>query len=233
VALVTGAGRAGQIGPAVARGLGSAGAKVVIAARDARELEARAAELASAGITVAVAAGDLATPEGARAAVRVATERFGRLDVLVNVAGGLLNYGPVTDVALDAFDREFSANARTVFLVTQAAIPALRAAGGAVVNFASIAVSRPQARMVSYTAAKAAVAGMTQAFAKELTRDGIRVNAVAPSLARTAQNLADLKDDPKAKWVELADIVNAVLFLAGEESRGITGRVVPLTGQDL
>ena len=108
---------------------------------------------------------------------------------MVNVAGGLLNYGPVLDLKPERLELELAVNIKTTFYVSQAAIPALRdRGGGAIVNFASAAVFKPQSQMAAYTAAKSAVAGLTRALAKELRDDGIRVNAVAPGTMKTADN---------------------------------------------
>src|SRR5258708_5219121 len=98
VVLVTGVGRVGQIGHAVARGFGRAGAQLVIADVNAAGLADRAKEFTAEGFVVHAAAGDLTTPDAARRAVALARERFGGLDVVVNVAGGLVGYGPVLDL---------------------------------------------------------------------------------------------------------------------------------------
>ncbi len=160
VVLITGVGRVGQIGQAVARGFGAAGAQLVIAGHDATVVADRAKELTVSGVAVRAVAGDLTMPDAARRAVALAKQGFGGLDVVVNVAGGLLNYGPVLEVQPEQLDRELAVNLKTAFLVSQAAIPLLLArGGGAIVNFASVAVLKPQRHMASYSAAKAAVAG--------------------------------------------------------------------------
>lgn len=233
VALVTGVGRVGQIGHAVARGFAHAGATLVIADLSAQALAERAREFTTDGRVVRTAAGDLTTPAAARAAVAVAVEQCGGLDIVVNVAGGLVNYGPVADLGPDAFERELAINVKTTFYVSQAAIPALRQrGGGAIVNFTSIAFFKPQSQMASYSAAKFAVAGLTRALARELRDDRIRVNAVAPGMMRTADNVAQVKD-PNVRWVELADLVAAVLYLASDEARAVTGEILAVTGGDL
>ena len=231
VALITGVGRPGQIGQAIARGFGAAGAQLVIAGHDATIVADRAKELTAAGVTVRAVAGDLTTPEAARRAVALAKQEFGGLHVVVNVAGGLLNYGPALDVQPEQLERELAVNLKTAFLVSQAAIPLLleRGGGGAIVNFASIAVLKPQRHMASYIAAKAAVAGLTRALAREFSDRGVRVNAVAPGMMKTADNLAQVKD-PKVRWVELDQLVNAVLFLAGDGAGAITGEILPVAG---
>ena len=233
VALVTGVGRAGQIGYAVATGFARAGAQLVIADRTASAVEQRARELAAQGFAVQAAAGDLTTPEPARRAVAVARERFGGLDVVVNVAGGLVNYGPVLALGPEQLERELAVNVKTTFFMSQAAIPLLRErGGGAIVNFASVAVLKPQSQMASYIAAKAAVAGLTRALARELAGDRIRVNAVAPGTMRTGDNVAQIKD-PKVRWVELDDLVAAVLYLASDEARAVSGEILSVAGGDV
>lgn len=230
VAIVTGVGRVGQIGHAVARGLGRAGAKLVIVDVNAVGLADRVKELTAEGITVRHVAGDLTVPDTARRAVATATEQFGGLDVVVNVAGGLVNYGSALDLKPDQLERELAINVKTTFFTCQAALPALiERSGGAIVNFASVAVLKPQSQMASYTAAKAAVAGLTRALAREFRDKRIRVNAVAPGTMRTADNVAQMKD-AKVRWVELDELVGAVLYLASDEATAVTGEVLPVAG---
>lgn len=205
----------------------------MIAARDADELAARAKEFTGQGIAAKIAAGDLATPAGAAAAVATATREFGALHVVINVAGGMINYGPIAGVTADMLDRELGANVKTAFFVCQAAIPALRAGGGgAIVNFASISVTKSLNGMAAYTAAKSAVAGLTRALAREVRDWNIRVNAVAPATVRTATNVAQMKPDAKTRLVELAELVRAVLFLASDDAHAVTGQVLPVTGTE-
>lgn len=230
VALVTGVGRVGQIGHAVARGLGRAGAKLVIADVNAVGLADRAKEFTAEGITVRAVAGDLTAPGIAQRAVAAARAEFGGLDVAVNVAGGLVNFGPALDLKPDQLERELAINVKTTFFTCQAAIAALlERGGGAIVNFASVAVLKPQSQMASYSAAKSAVAGLTRALAREFRDSGIRVNAVAPGTMKTADNLAQMKD-AKVRWVELDELVNAVLYLASDEAKAITGEILPVAG---
>jgi NAD(P)-dependent dehydrogenase (short-subunit alcohol dehydrogenase family) len=232
VALITGVGRVGQIGHAVARGLGRAGAKLLLADVNAVGLADRAKEFTAEGIRAKTFAGDLTQPEAGRGAVALAQSHFGRLDVVVNVAGGFFSFGPFTEVTPEALDRELTVNFKTAFFVCQAAVPALLAGGaGAIVNFASIAVVRSLMHMAAYSAAKSAVAGLTRALAREYRDAGIRVNAVAPATVRTADNVAQMQPDPTAPLVELEEVVSTVLFLASDEASAITGQIVPITGK--
>ncbi len=143
VALVTGVGRAGQIGHAVALAFGEAGAKIVATDRNAVGLAERVKEFAAEGIDVRPAAGDLTEPDIAALAVETALKHFGRLDAVINVAGGLTTYGPVAQSGPDAFDREIAINLKTAYLVSRAAVEALAATKGSIVNFASVAYYRP------------------------------------------------------------------------------------------
>src|SRR5204863_3890407 len=224
VALVTGVGRVGQIGHAVARGLGRAGAKLLLADVNAVGLADRVKEFAADGIAAKASAGDLTQPEAAQAAAAAVQSQFGGLDILVNVAGGFFSYGPFTEVQPEALDRELAVNFKTAFFMCQAAIPPLLArGGGAIVNFASIAVVRSLMHMSAYSAAKSAVAGLTRELAREYRDAGIRVNAVAPATVRTADNVAQMGDNQAL--VELADVVKTVLFLASDEASAITGQI--------
>ncbi|MBI1967860.1 MAG: SDR family oxidoreductase [Gemmatimonadetes bacterium] len=234
VALVTGVGAVGQIGHAVAQGLGDAGAKLVLADRNAAGVVERMKELTAQGIDARASAGDLTGPPDAVTAVRMAVREFGGLDVVVNVAGGLINYGPVSDVSPEQLDLEMAINVKTAFFVCQAALPALAArGGGAIVNFASVAVVKPVSQLAAYSAAKAAVAGFTRALAAEVADRNIRVNAVAPATVRTAANVAQMQPGAAAHLVELDELVRAVLFLASDEASAITGQVLPVTGKEL
>jgi NAD(P)-dependent dehydrogenase (short-subunit alcohol dehydrogenase family) len=231
VVLVTGVGRVGQIGHAVARGMGRAGAKLLLADVNAVGLADRVKEFAAEGITAKASAGDLTQPEAARAAAAAAQAHFGGLDILVNVAGGFFSYGPFTEVKPEILDRELAVNFKTAFYMCQAAVPLLLArGGGSIVNFASLAVVQSLMHMSAYSAAKSAVAGLTRELAREYRDADIRVNAVAPAAVRTADNIAQMADS-KTPLVELDEVVNTVAFLASDEASAITGQIVPITGK--
>jgi NAD(P)-dependent dehydrogenase (short-subunit alcohol dehydrogenase family) len=232
VALVTGVGRVGQIGHAVARGLGRGGAKLLLADVNAVGLADRVKEFAAEGIAAKASAGDLTRPEAGRQAVAMAQAQFGGLDIVVNVAGGFFSYGPFTEITPETLDKELAINFKTAFFVCQAAVPALLTrGGGSIVSFASIAVVRSLMHMAAYSASKSAVAGMTRALAREYRDAGVRVNAVAPATVRTADNVAQMEPDAKTPLVEIDEVVQTVLFLASDAASAITGQIVPVTGK--
>jgi len=227
--LVTGVGRVGQIGHAVAEAFGRAGARLVICDISAVNVAARAKEFVAQGLECRAAAGDLTEPDVAQWAVEEAVQAYGRLDVVANVAGGLSAVKPVVESETEAFDREMAINVKTTYLVSRAAARVMvRQRRGAIVNFASIAAFHGRAEMAAYSAAKAGVAALTRSMALELREYGVRVNAVAPGTARTPENVASMAG-VAVRWVDIGDIVNAVLFLASDLAAGITSHVLPVS----
>jgi NAD(P)-dependent dehydrogenase (short-subunit alcohol dehydrogenase family) len=226
VVLVTGVGRAGQIGNAVALAFGQAGAKIVACDRNAVGVAERVREFAAQGVDARPCAGDLTEPDIAALAVEVALKHFGRLDVVVNVAGGLTTYGPISKMTVQGIDREIAINLKTAVLVSQAAIDALSRTRGCIINFSSIAYFTPQAPMAVYSAAKAAVAGFTRSLALELRDRDIRVHAVAPAMVRTVDNVAAV-GDAEAEYVEMEEITDGVMTLASPATSA-TGQILPI-----
>lgn len=227
VVLVTGVGRAGQIGNAVALAFGKAGAKIVACDQNAVGVAERVREFAAQGVDARPSAGDLTQPDIAALAVEVALKHFGRLDVVVNVAGGLTTYGPIERVTMQALDREIAINLKTAVLVSQAAIEALSRTQGCIINFSSIAYFNPQSPMAVYSAAKAAVAGFTRSLALELRDRKVRVNAVAPAMVRTVDNVAAMGDGD-AQYVEMREITDGVMALASPGT-ATTGQILPIS----
>lgn len=226
VALVTGVGRAGQIGNAVALAFGRAGAKIVACDLNAVGVAERVREFAALGVDARPCAGDLTHPDIAALAVEVALRHFGRLDVVVNVAGGLTTYGPIESLTVQDIDREVAINLKTTVLVSQAAIRALTETRGCIVNVASIAYFHPQSPMAVYSAAKAAVAGFTRSLALELADRHVRVNAIAPGMARTSDNVAAAGEG--AAYVEMEDLTRGILELAAPSPDAPSGEIRPI-----
>ena len=226
VVLVTGVGRAGQIGNAVALAFGQAGARIIACDLNAVGVAERVREFAALGVDARPCAGDLTQPDIAALAVEMSLRHFNRLDVVVNVAGGLTTYGPIEALTVGDMDREVAINLKTTMLVSQAAIKALTDTRGCIVNFASIAYFSPQSPMAVYSAAKAAVAGFTQSLALELKDRHVRVNAVAPGMTRTSDNVAAAGEG--AAYVELEDVTQGVMALATSGPNAPTGEIRPI-----
>jgi NAD(P)-dependent dehydrogenase (short-subunit alcohol dehydrogenase family) len=180
VALVTGASRG--IGRAIARALAREGAAVGLAARSTDELRALAGELGPRALAVPC---DVRRAEDAAAAVRAVAQRFGALHVLVNNAG-IACSGRLEEVTPEAWDEAFAVNLRGAFLMTRAAVPELRRAGGGdVVNVSSVAGLVANPGLSAYNATKFGLMGFTEALMLELRQDRIRVSAICPGSTDT------------------------------------------------
>jgi len=229
VVLVTGVGSRGQVGYAIAEAFLAEGARLVVTSRSA-DIEQAARELGSQGDVLGVAA-DLTRPEDVETLMKAVRERYGRLDVVINTAGGLRVIKPLAETTPAEWDDEVDRNARTAFLVSCAALPLLRESRGAIVNFASPAGERAVARLGAYSAGKAGVIALTRTMALEEKRHGVRVNAVAPGMIDTEANRRSVEDPAKVKWVTREEIARVVLFLAGEASSGISGETIRVLGE--
>lgn len=173
---------------------------------------------------------DLTDPAQAGQAIAAVIGRFGRLDALLNIAGGFV--WQTTDDADPAWDRMHALNVTTALNASRAALPHLKASDqGRIVNVGSAAALKAGAGMGAYGAAKAGVHALTQALAEELKATSVTVNAVLPSIIDTPANRKDMPDADPAQWVAPADLAAVILFLASPESRAMTGALVPVTGR--
>jgi NAD(P)-dependent dehydrogenase (short-subunit alcohol dehydrogenase family) len=159
------------------------------------------------------------------------TARYGRIDALMNIAGGFrLATLEASDAAL--WDLLFRINVQTAANAARAALPALKASGtGRIVNVGAGAALKAEAGMGPYAAAKSGVHRLTEALSQELKDAGVTVNAVLPSIIDTPQNRADMPKADFSRWVAPADLAEVILFLASEAARAVTGALVPVTGR--
>lgn len=228
-ALVTGVSGTGQVGQAVAEALAGAGASLAIAARTRANVEARAAELRSRGARVLAVAADLTVEQDVNDAINRMIGEYGRIDILVNLAGGLTRYKPAVEHSVDDWQHEMGNNLLSAFLCSRSAFIRMRdSGGGTIINFARAGL--PQANMVAYNCAKAGIEALTRTLALEGRDSGIRVNAVAPGLVDTASNIAAMKPKDLKQWAKREEIAHAVVFLASNASAGVSGQVLPVTG---
>lgn len=235
-AIVTGAGRG--IGAATAVALDAAGMRVALVARSTDQLAAVAATLTDDAVVITA---DLGTPEGPGAAVAGALDAFdGRIDVLVNNAGIGLRKDSDT-LTVEEMDLLWNVNVRSAMLMTGAVLPAMLAAGrGSIVSVSSISGLRGAPRRALYAATKAALDGMTRSLAMEYGPRGIRANCVAPgvvetemwteSLARPDVAAAVLAHIPTRRTSTPQEVADAIVFLASDASRAITGEVLSADG---
>ncbi|CAN5686637.1 SDR family oxidoreductase [soil metagenome] len=225
--VLTGVGRAGQVGEIVAKAFVDAGARLALIDRD-EQVTARADELARLGGSAAAHVCDLTNPDDVQAvASRIGSDSGGAIAALVNLAGGFAMSGPVADSDPAVLHKQIAINLTTAYTATRAFLPLLRAGEGAIVFFASASVlpDGSAKNMSGYAAAKAGVLALMRSVAAE-ELGAVRANALAPTQIRTAENVAAMGQD--AAYVEREAVAEAVLFLCSPASRHITGQAIKL-----
>jgi 7-alpha-hydroxysteroid dehydrogenase len=236
VAVVTGAGAG--IGRAIAQMFAGAGAAVVVSDLKPEAAEAVAAEITRAGSRAAGIACNVTNEKDLETVVKTALDRFGKLSILVNNAGG---GGPKPfDMPMGDFRWAYELNVFSLFRLTQLAAAHMAAAGnGAVLNISSMAGENKNQRMASYASSKAAVNHLTRNVAFDLGAMGIRVNAIAPGAIKTDALASVLNSDvektmlrhtPLGRLGEADDIAYAALFLCSPAAAWISGQVVTVSG---
>lgn len=243
VAVVTGAGSG--IGRAIAAALAAEGALVVSTDIDA----ARAEETRTAVGGTAALQLDVTSGESARSAIQKVERQIGPIDVLANNAG-VSTMAPIWDLTEREWDFNFDVNAKGVFLVTQAAIPAMmERKRGSIVNTASMAGKKAVPLLAHYAASKWACIGFTKSAAVELGPYGIRVNCVCPGYVATSMQERELVWESKARGMTreavtaeyvsktplgrmqtAEDVARVVTFLASDEAEFMTGAAIDITG---
>ena len=227
--VITGVGRVGQVGEAIATAFAERGARVFLVDRQESAARERADILVAAGRRAAGLGADLTDATAVSAlATRVGAATGGRVHALVHLAGGFAMSGPVSESDGTLWPKMFAINATTAYLTARAFLPLLRVGRGTIVFFASAAVlpGARTAEMSAYAAAKSAVVALMQSIAQEEMTNGVRANAVAPGAIRTAANLATMGDG--AALISREDIASIVLLLCSDEARVITGQIIPV-----
>lgn len=175
---------------------------------------------------------DLTAATDTTRVIAEATARFGRLDGLVNIAGGFRWQKLADSADLQEWDTLFAMNLRTCVTASKASLPHLqRAGGGRIVNIGAVAANKAASGMGAYAASKAGVARFTEALADELKLQDITVNAVLPSIIDTPQNRADMPQAAFDRWVKPQEIARVIAFLLSDASAAVTGALIPVTGK--
>lgn len=229
VALITGA--SAGLGATTAKAFAERGALVFGIARDAERMAAVFEEVAGGSFSSV----DVADSAACRRAVDDCVSAFGRLDVLVNVAG-FHQMRHTRDVTDEDWERDLAVNLHGPFYLCRAALPHLLDVGGNIVNVASIAGVEGEVYSAGYCAAKHGLVGLTKALAVEFTKDRLRVNAICPGGMPTAQTTEFAAPDG-ADWdlimriasprgfMETADVANVIAFLASDDAAAVHGAV--------
>ena len=232
--IVTGAARG--IGLATARLLLEEGWRVALVDRDADALDEALATVTPAGGFALLA--DVSEPEQVARMIADTMAQTGRIDALVNNAG-VAHFGPIEDTSLDEWRRVMATNLDGVFLCSQAALPALKRRGGAIVNIASISGLRASTLRVAYGTSKAAVMHLTRQQAVELGEYGIRANCVAPGPVRTKLAMAVHSPEiiaayhdalPLNRYGTERELAEVIAFLCSERAAYVTGQIIAVDG---
>jgi NAD(P)-dependent dehydrogenase (short-subunit alcohol dehydrogenase family) len=224
-ALVTGG--TGALGSAVVHTLLEAGWRVVVTWVNPKELE-RVSE--REGLVLVEA--DLFDEQAVERAVAEASgEPAAPLRAVANLVGGYAGGSHVHETPLEEFERQFTLNLRPTYLITRAALPRLVEGGGSIVCVSSRAAIQPFPGAAGYIASKAAVIAFAKAVAVEYRDQGVRCNAILPSVIDTPGNRASQPDADHSRWVPPAEIARVVLFLCSEDSAPVNGAEVPVYGR--
>ncbi|MBP6771803.1 MAG: SDR family oxidoreductase [Gemmatimonadaceae bacterium] len=231
--VITGVGRAGQVGEAIALGFAQRGATLALLDLQQADVDARAATLTALGYTVSAHAANLSdatAADGAAAAVIDATrDRFGgAVHAVVCAAGGFGVTGALDSSEVALWQRQFLINLDTAYNATRAFLPAVRQGSGAYTYFGSAAVlpGGKSKGLAAYTAAKSGVLALMRAVAEDERAHGVRANAIAPTQVRTAANIEAMGADKD--YVERESVADVVAFLSSTLARNISGQVITL-----
>jgi NAD(P)-dependent dehydrogenase (short-subunit alcohol dehydrogenase family) len=175
---------------------------------------------------------DLSSSEFATKAMDGVKAKFGRLDALLNIAGGFAWETVDGGGKDDAWERMYALNLMTALNACRAALPHLVASGaGRIVNVGAQSALHAASGFGPYAASKSAVHRLTESLANELKQKGVTVNAVLPSIIDTPGNRRDMPKADFDRWVAPADLAAVMLFLASDEARAVTGALIPVTGR--
>jgi len=236
VAIVTGASRG--IGRAIALALASQGAKVVASARNAEALAQLAEEIKAQGGDALAVVGDVALEDDANNLVKQAVEAYGQVDVFVNNAG-ITRDGLLLRMKNDDWDAVLDTNLKGAFLCTRAVAKVMsKQRSGRIINISSVVGEMGNAGQANYCASKAGLLGLTKSVARELARRNVTVNAITPGFITTemTEDMTEKAQEAMTEQIPLgrpgsaADVANAVVFLASDQSAYITGQVLGVNG---
>jgi NAD(P)-dependent dehydrogenase (short-subunit alcohol dehydrogenase family) len=226
VVIVTGA--AGNLGRAVAAAFAERGARLVLV--DLRE-QSLVEAFGSPDERRLLAPANLLEQGQANALAQSAIDRFGRIDVLCNLAGGFRMGEAVHETSDATWSFLFDLNARTLLHAVRAVVPRMiEAGGGKIVNVGAASAQKGVAQMGAYVASKSTVIRLTESMAAELREKNINVNCVLPTIIDTPENRAAMPNADPARWVAPHDLAKTIAFLASDDARAIHGAALPVSG---
>ena len=226
VVVITGA--SGNLGRALAAAFASRNAQLALIDRQRDRLDALYGAEDARRLHIAA---DLMNADAVEAAAKAAMDRFGRVDVLCNIAGGFRMGPPVHETSDADWSFLFDINARTILHAARAFVPRmLTGGGGKIVNVGAFAAQKGTADMGAYVASKSAVIRLTESMSAELRDKRVNVNCVLPTVLDTPENRKAMPDADPRKWVAPDDLASVIAFLASDAARAIHGAAIPVTG---
>lgn len=230
VVVVTGA--TGNLGVAAAESFHASGGNLVVLGRDEDRLKSTFEDIDTSSDRFLPLSVDMNDTHSVEGMVSETIDHFGRIDVLVNAAGGFRGGTPIHETPIDEWDFMLNLNARTVFIVCRAVVPTMLEQGnGKIVNVGSRSGLNGGAKGAAYSASKSAVLRLTESMAAELKNEGINVNCVLPSTIDTPQNRRDMPDADHDRWPKPEEIADVILFLASDAARVVHGAALPVYGR--
>lgn len=225
-------GGAGNLGQAVTRAFYAAGARVAVVDRKREAAVEVFGDDVPEGEYCAYVSGNLMDESSVGEIVAEIVEKYGRIDVLVNIAGGYRAGTPVHETPLETWEFMFNLNARTVFLMSRAVIPHMvERKQGKIISVGARAALKGTAKHGPYNASKMAVIRLTETMAAELQSKGINVNCILPGTMDTPANRAETPNADFSKWVRPESMAKVVLFLASDLAADINGAAIPVYGR--
>jgi NAD(P)-dependent dehydrogenase (short-subunit alcohol dehydrogenase family) len=229
--VVTISGATGNLGQVITRAFQSAGAKLILLDRSPDNLQQQFPELVNSPDYYLAGNTDLTQAAAVARSLAGAVNHFGRVDILVNAAGGYRAGTPLHETPLDTWDFMLNLNARSIFITCQAVIPHMLKQGqGKIVNVAARAGLTGGANMAAYSVSKSAVIRLTESMAAEVGLAGLNVNCILPGTIDTPQNRQAMPQADFDRWVKPAALADVILFLASDAARAINGAAIPVYG---
>ena len=227
VVLITGA--TGSLGSATAQIFSTSNTKLVLTGRNTEKLTQLVQSLPHDTLTQSC---DLCDPQQVKQLIQQALTRFGRIDVLLNIAGGFSMGPQVHELTSDDFNRMFEMNFISTLNTCKAIVPIMLTQGsGKIVNVSARAAVEGKAKMAPYCISKSAVVTLTESLAAEHKQNNLNINCILPGTIDTETNRNDMPNADHATWVPAEDIANMMLFLSSDHASSVNGAIIPVYGK--
>jgi NAD(P)-dependent dehydrogenase (short-subunit alcohol dehydrogenase family) len=227
--LITGA--TGALGSVVAREFAQTQGYLALTGRSEEKLARLTAEIDLPAERTLTVAADITQADSVNELAKSVTARFGRVDVLLNIAGGWSGGKPVGQTSVEDWDHMLALNLRSAFLLSRAVLPGMIEAGwGRIVHVSSKTAVEPRAKQAAYAASKMGLITLTKVIAAEVKGSGVTANVILPSIIDTPANRQFMPKADPAKWVEPGRIAAAMRFLCSDDAASINGARIPIYG---